>query len=991
MTDQKDALYRYWAFLSYSHQDERHAKDLHRWLEAYRVPRWLLGRATAFGPLPHKLCPVFRDREDLSSSPELSDAIHRALLESRYLIVVCSPAAAASRWVNDEIRRFRSMGRADRILALIVAGEPHATDPAMECLPPALREGDNEPIAADLRKGCDSPFVARTKLVSGLMGVRLDELLRRERRRQLQRRLSWISGVLAVLVLGAGALLAQREQFRERQYQEYLVRLIENGRRELLSGASMRAAVYFSEVYRQGVDTPALRFMLAQALQPIDALQRVIDNRIGIWTMKVSDDDTLLAALGRDGVIKLWALQDGALVAQIPAVDSRSVESYSGPYISSDGRQLVFASVEALSRRGQLSVWSTQDGQKRFEVEIDAYNCGLNSPLSADGESVVGIAPGGVATLWSLNGRKTTALGDIAHATVAAFVPESNAVVVGTEAGDIYYRASPEGPSKRLTGLRGPVLTLDFDHDGTRLLASSVTGEVRAWTLPQGHLTFASGHTQRLDRLSYSTHSERFLTSARDGVRVWRTDDGTLLYSAPVGHYSLTSLRGDGEQLVQINQGAVQVVDVDSAHALVRLDTDADDAVPLHDGHRLLAADASGQIAVWDAGFRPLAQRRHGLRVGQAPQNWPNTTDVVTLPGRRAVSGGQDGRLLIWQGEALDSKRVLGELAAPITRVIATPNGRFVAAGTTDGNVAVWSADDGEVVLRARVSERLVSTLLMSPDGRYLFVADRGDEGFLWSVEEATELARYAMDSRFAADISPDGRFLAVPVGGYVEVRELETRKLRLRELLSADEAESSPVGCLRFTPSSDAIAAVAADGGYARWMALHDERRYEGRIGGAAGCFAAEFDPLGEKLLMLMRSRSTVTAWIPDKGEMQQFIGHTAPVYDAEWSRDGRFLVTAGSEGSVKVWDAATSEQLDEIGLHAGAVSTVTLSTDGRLLYTAGGYDGRLQTWSFGSENRTADEIVGRVNCISPWQLDGAALVAKTVDLRSCLPDRPQ
>ena len=136
---------KYWAFLSYSHRDKKWGDWLHRALETYRVPRRLIGRDSRNGAIPPRVFPVFRDREELPVSADLGSNINEALAESRYLIVICSPHSAQSRWVGEEIKAFKRLGREDRILALIIAGEPNASDgkpglsPAEECFPEALR------------------------------------------------------------------------------------------------------------------------------------------------------------------------------------------------------------------------------------------------------------------------------------------------------------------------------------------------------------------------------------------------------------------------------------------------------------------------------------------------------------------------------------------------------------------------------------------------------------------------------------------------------------------------------------------------------------------------------------------------------------------------------------------------------------------------------------------------------------------------------------
>jgi hypothetical protein len=89
--------YRYWAFISYSHIDERWASWLHRSIEGYKVPKAVAKTVGADGqtPRPARLFPVFRDREELSIAPSLGDRIEGALTASRNLIVICSPKRRA--------------------------------------------------------------------------------------------------------------------------------------------------------------------------------------------------------------------------------------------------------------------------------------------------------------------------------------------------------------------------------------------------------------------------------------------------------------------------------------------------------------------------------------------------------------------------------------------------------------------------------------------------------------------------------------------------------------------------------------------------------------------------------------------------------------------------------------------------------------------------------------------------------------------------------
>jgi tetratricopeptide (TPR) repeat protein len=203
---------RYKAFISYSHRDTAAVKWLHRRLETYRIPRSL--RSTG---VPERLSPVYRDRDEFAAAARLSDSIEAALGGSAALIVACSPAAVASRWVNDEIRFFRSRFPERPVFAFIVDGDPLA-DPrrsqASACFPPALilQDVDDpdgpvvEPAAPDARKHADGRDTAFLKLAAGLLGVPFDTLRQRELRRQQQR---WaLFGAVSLVLSGVFAVLA---------------------------------------------------------------------------------------------------------------------------------------------------------------------------------------------------------------------------------------------------------------------------------------------------------------------------------------------------------------------------------------------------------------------------------------------------------------------------------------------------------------------------------------------------------------------------------------------------------------------------------------------------------------------------------------------------------------------------------------------------------------------------------------------------------------
>jgi tetratricopeptide (TPR) repeat protein len=282
-----DPPLRYRAFLSYSHRDAALSQRLHRRLEGYRIPR-AVRRGDGSAP-PSRLHPIFRDRDELATAGQLSQSIEQALAESAALVVVCSPAAVASAWVDAEIAWFRRHHPQRPVFAFVVAGDPGRDprlDPAAAALPLRLLLADpdavdgplGEPLAADARAEADGFTSAFFKLVAGLAGVRYDDLRRRDQRRRQQR---WMLASGSTLVLAAvfaglaleatrardaaraAQSLAELELRSERQTREFLLSVFQladateaRGERVTVREVLDRAV---DNIDRARFDRPALR------------------------------------------------------------------------------------------------------------------------------------------------------------------------------------------------------------------------------------------------------------------------------------------------------------------------------------------------------------------------------------------------------------------------------------------------------------------------------------------------------------------------------------------------------------------------------------------------------------------------------------------------------------------------------------------------------------------------------------------------------------
>ena len=277
--------FRYKAFISYSHLDRRWAKWLLRKLEGYKIPKQIAGQK--FDETKRRLGVFFRDREELPAASCLDSKIREAVHQSEFLIILCSPNAVGSVGVNAEIDEFVAHHGADKILCCIIGGEPgaHGKAPghAEDCFPPSLRNlqvGTGRiPLAADAREIGDGKKAALQKLIAGLLGVGLNQLIRRENRRERKRLvgISVASVALAITMAGLAldSLAANRQAKIEQERAEELIsfmlddlvrnKLLKVGNLRIVDSVTKKLVDHYSQqddskLSPQGLSRKALTF-----------------------------------------------------------------------------------------------------------------------------------------------------------------------------------------------------------------------------------------------------------------------------------------------------------------------------------------------------------------------------------------------------------------------------------------------------------------------------------------------------------------------------------------------------------------------------------------------------------------------------------------------------------------------------------------------------------------------------------------------------------
>lgn len=202
-----ETVERYDAFISYRHcePDSDIVIRLHRSLENYRLPKEIAKRVGK-----KRLSRVFRDDAELSVSDDLSEEIDKALRNSDYLIVVCSPDYLKSVWCRKELETFLKYNDKSHVLLVLANGEPETA------FPEEMFSNGVEPLAADCRGNTpkerkEHVDTATLRLVAAIIGVGYDDLAQRHRKevtlKRTRRTLVVFSIVCVILIISVVFLI----------------------------------------------------------------------------------------------------------------------------------------------------------------------------------------------------------------------------------------------------------------------------------------------------------------------------------------------------------------------------------------------------------------------------------------------------------------------------------------------------------------------------------------------------------------------------------------------------------------------------------------------------------------------------------------------------------------------------------------------------------------------------------------------------------------
>jgi WD40 repeat protein len=507
------------------------------------------------------------------------------------------------------------------------------------------------------------------------------------------------------------------------------------------------------------------------------------------------------------------------------------------------------------------------------------------------------------------------------------------------------------------------VTSVAYMPDGSQLLTSCIDGRVRSWDLESGRQTAELIVCEETVGIVVPSPDGKQLVTVSDDGKVRLFEGEECVGSAPmtlppryqarwspdgsriaVTHeeavvvYGISPLiktteittpsrpfsvdwNGDGSRLCVVGEGdTVTIVDASSGATESAFAAHRDwiwDVAWRHDRGELVTVSSDGSVAIWDENHYSLRARWGRFSRGISAVAW-------SLSGHRIVSSSADGHFCLWD---VALREAVGEFPAHANWIRsiawAAREDCFLTA-SQDGTIAIWDGTSGEEIQR-----------------------EEPNRGGFWD-----------------ATWTPTGDIAGVTETGYVcFFRPSQTAESRTLKL------EDAWLRGIAWAADDSALAVISAQGMLHVLETPNGAPRVVTDLG--QQCFDCAISPDGQAVAVAVGD-GTVRCFDPHTGqEIDRIELHESQVWSVEYLEGGRELLTAGADGTVRIWSFEDRREHHRFELETSCIAA-TLGSTGKVLFGSAG------AWTL--DPTTADASPGeRAKTISDSPvalLDGPAQV---------------
>ncbi|KZT54162.1 WD40 repeat-like protein [Calocera cornea HHB12733] len=631
-----------------------------------------------------------------------------------------------------------------------------------------------------------------------------------------------------------------------------------------------------AEVYRPKYPTTARVVSGMITMWPMAATIYGRDGHdLGISAAALSLDGTRIVSGSFDSTIRIWDINDGALVGEPLMGHDGAVMSVA---LSLDGALLASGSADKTIR-----LWDVQTGTCTMEPLTGHDDEVVSVVFSPDGKRIVSSSLDHTVRIWDVQSGKPTL-----------------------------------GP---LIGHAGPVWSLAVSPDGTRIASGSRDSMIRIWNLQTGATIgdpLQGHHKGTIRTVAFSPDGTRIVSGADDyTILIWDSQTGAVLGKPLKGHRSTIwclAFSPDGKQLVSgSDDKTIRTWAVETGAVVGDPLKGHDDGVFfvafLPDGARIVSGSMDNTIRIWDI--------QNGTASGEQQKGHDAPVMSVTFSpdGTQIASGSEDYTIRRWDAHTglAVGKPLKGHVGA-IYSVAFSPDGRQIISGSDDNTIRIWDAHTGAPVgdpLRDHYST--VWSVAFSPDGTRI-VSGSGDHTIrIWNAETGESIGEPLVDDGDvfrAVAFSPDNkRIVSGSDRKGIRLWDVQAAAIIAEPLMGLNLGVAS----VAFSPDGTRIVSGSDDGKIRIWDGETCAAIGEPMEGHTSLIWCLSYSPNGTRVVSGREDKS-VRIWDVETGTAvgEPLTGHEGPVRGVAFSPDGTRVASCAQDKTIRIWDARTIEGLD-------------------------------------------------------------------------------
>ncbi|MBJ7898448.1 MAG: hypothetical protein GC158_00695 [Cyanobacteria bacterium RI_101] len=391
---------------------------------------------------------------------------------------------------------------------------------------------------------------------------------------------------------------------------------------------------------------------------------------------------------------------------------------------------------------------------------------------------------------------------------------------------------------------------------------------------------------------------------------------------------------------------------------------DTHGVIHLWDDQLNLLAESRGHICwVWSVCFTPDGRfilsagqdrtlRRWDGYTGKCLEIWRGHRGVITAvavspDGRWLASASEDRTIKLWRLGETDCVATLEGHGAGVWSVVFLPDNQTLVSCSGDGTVKLWDLETQTCLRTLEGHQACVWEVAVSPDGAHLISASFDGVLRIWDVASGGCIGQIVPNAPILdLAFSPDGDSLAT-AGGDHRICLWDWRRGKCLQVLGLHDA---PLWSVAFHPEGRQLASGGDDRGIGLWQLPQGQGLR--RLRGYSQCLQTLAVSPDSQWLAAGQENETISLWrlgedgaLPQKAFTLQ--GHCNRVLDLTFSADGETLISASSDGAIKIWDWRARVCRRALSGHQGWVWAVVLAPGERWLASAS-HDGTVKLWDW-------------------------------------------